>query len=179
MTDARAFIVDVEQSDGRVAVEVRASGRRHTAVLERVHQPELQAHIPIGTRERQHLRMMVDDLPVSLRPGAGRWSRFSYRVVVEHEGRQYLYRPRTGESSRLLRDGFRLGDFTIAESGEVQVSWLNDPDGVAETGNDSEHDDDRAAEPEPVDVAIGFALAAAFGAGAEFFLVALLEHPAL
>ncbi|GAA2865271.1 hypothetical protein Acy02nite_13520 [Actinoplanes cyaneus] len=161
MTDPRAFTVDVERSDGRVAVEVRAPGRRHTAVLERLHQPELQAHIPIGTRERQHLRMMVDDLPVHLRPGAGRWSRFSYRVVVEHEGRQYLYRPTTAGSSRLLRDGFRIGDFTISETGDVEVSW------------------EGSAEAEPVEVAIGYALAAAFGAGAEFFLVALLEHPAL
>ncbi|MFI1987888.1 hypothetical protein [Actinoplanes sp. NPDC020271] len=159
MTDARAYLVDVERTDGRVAVEVRAEGRRHTATVERLHQPELQAHIPIGTRDRQHLWMTVDDLPAILRPGAGRWSRFSYRVVVEHDGRQYVYRPRTAESSRLQRDGFAVGDFTIAESGKVKATL------VESAG--------------PLDAAIGYALAAAFGAGAEFFLVALLEHPAL
>ncbi|GIE55151.1 hypothetical protein BJY16_003425 [Actinoplanes octamycinicus] len=159
MTDAPPFLVDVDQSDGRVAVEVRAEGRRHSAVVERVHDLRLRPHIPIGTRERQHLRMMVDDLPVDLRPGPGRWSRHSYRVVAEHEGHQYVYRPRTSESSRLLRDGFRVGDFTVLHGGGVLAEWIGDP--------------------EPVDVAIGYALAAAFGAGAEFFLVAFLEHPAL
>ncbi|BCY06783.1 hypothetical protein [Actinoplanes sp. L3-i22] len=161
MTDARAFIVDVRRSDGVVAVEVRAGAGRHTAVVERVHDPKLQPHVPIGTRDRLHLRMMVDDLPVTLRPGAGRWSRFSYRVVAEHEGHQYVYRPRTPESSRLLRDGFPVGDFTIADTGEVRVDWA------------AEH------APGPVDAAIGFALAGAFGAGAEFFLAAFLDHPAL
>ncbi|BCJ45590.1 hypothetical protein GCM10010168_90080 [Actinoplanes ianthinogenes] len=158
MTDAPPFLVDVERSDGRVAVEVRAEGRRHSAVVERVHDPRLHPHIPIGTRERQHLRMTVDDLPVGLRPGPGRWSRHSYRVVAEHDGRQYVYRPLTAERSRLLRDGFPVGDFTVPDLG-VLADW--------------------AGTPEPVDAAIGYALAAAFGAGAEFFLVAFLEHPAL
>ncbi|WP_145830827.1 hypothetical protein [Actinoplanes teichomyceticus] len=153
MTDAR--IVDVEQSDGRVVVRVLAAGTTTVAVVERLHDPRVHPHIPIGTRERQHLRMMVDDIPVRLRPGAGRYSRHSYRVVAEHEGHAYLYRPKSPDTSRLLRDGFRLGDFTITSRGEVDADWHG--------------------EPGPVDVAVGHALAAAFGAGANFFLVSLLD----
>ncbi|GIF07260.1 hypothetical protein [Actinoplanes siamensis] len=154
MTDARPLIADVEQSEGRVAVEVRAESGRATAVVERIRDPKLHRHIPIGTRDREHLRMMVDDVPVILRPGAGRWSRRSYRVVVEHDGRQYVYRPKTSESSRLTRDGFRVGDFT-----GTNPEWHGSP--------------------EPVDAAVGYALAAAFGSGAEFLLAAFLDNPAL
>ncbi|GAA2668717.1 hypothetical protein [Actinoplanes palleronii] len=157
MTDARAALVDIEQTDGRVVIRVLASGSTTVAVVERVRDPKLHPHIPIGTRERQHLRMMLDDIPVHLDPGPGRYSRHSYRVVVEHEGHSYVYRPKTPDTSRLTRDGWRLGDFTITAKGELDADW---------------HEE---AAPEPVDVAIGYALGAAFGAGADFFLVSMLN----
>ncbi|GAA0635913.1 hypothetical protein GCM10009535_10100 [Streptomyces thermocarboxydovorans] len=79
----------------------------------------------------------------------------------DERGSRYRLVPSGEETSRLLRDGRRLAEFTSTGDGKVTVEWRPD------------------AEPEPADAAPGHALAAAFGTGAEplwrLALVAVLE----
>lgn len=153
MEDVRETPVDVEVTESRVTV--RAGG---SVVIKRIGDPPHRKHVPIGTRDRRHLSMLIDGVPAALRPGAGRYARSSYKVRVIHGDAEYLLRPRDPETSRLHRDGFRLGDFTTVD-GEVRVDWDPDPRITATA----------------TDLAVGHALAAAFGTGANFFLVMLLD----
>ncbi|MBG0563625.1 hypothetical protein [Actinoplanes aureus] len=153
MEDLQETPVDVEVTDGRVLV--RAGG---IVVIERIGDPAARKHVPIGTRDRRHLTMLVDGVPAVLRPRAGRYTRGSYKVRAIHDGAEYLLRPKDPETSRLHRDGFRLGDFKIVD-GVVRVDW----------------EPDARITAKATDLAIGYALAAAFGTGANFFLVMLLD----
>ncbi|WP_328467397.1 hypothetical protein OHA21_48905 [Actinoplanes sp. NBC_00393] len=153
MDDVQETPIDVRVTEGRVAV--RAGG---FVTIERIGDPAARKHVPIGTRDRKHLRMTIDGVPAVLRPGPGRYTRGSYKVRVVHDGAAYLLRPKDPETSRLSRDGFRLGDFQVVD-GEVRVDW----------------DPDTRITPTGADLAIGYALTAAFGAGASFFIVMLLD----
>ncbi|MFD9369833.1 hypothetical protein ACFWA6_19365 [Streptomyces sp. NPDC060020] len=115
----------------------------------------VESHVPIGTRDPDRLSMTVGGAEVALRPAKGFLTRRSYRVDVG----EYRLVPDSLDGSRLLRDGAVLGVFSSSGDGRVSVEWKGEP------GAD--------------DAAVGYALAAAFGTGAEpmwkLTLDALLE----
>lgn len=106
-------------------------------------------YVPIGTRKAGRLALTVDGEGAALAPGRGRLIRRSYRVDVRHAGRLWRLVPYSVLASRLLRDGQRLGVFTSQGDGRVTAEWQ------------------PAAKQDATDAALGYALAAAFGTGAE------------
>jgi hypothetical protein len=147
--------VEITTGDGWVAVTAGSS----PAVVERVGEVAVAKSVPIGTRAAASLRMQVDDRPVRVRPGPGRYARGSYKVVVDHDGVTYRLRPKSPDVSRLSRDNVRLGDFELKADGSVQADWFEQNRGSVI----------------PADAAVGYALAVALGTGARFFLVMLLD----
>ncbi|MFC9702318.1 hypothetical protein ACFTWD_16605 [Streptomyces sp. NPDC056943] len=103
-------------------------------------------HIPIGTRKPALLTLSIDGEPAAIRPARGRLLRRSYRVDVRTDGVRYRLVPCGYDDSRFTRDGNRLGTFLCSGDGKVIDEW----DGA----------------PTPRDLALGTALAAAFGTGA-------------
>ncbi|WP_320778758.1 hypothetical protein [Streptomyces sp. CRN 30] len=126
-------------------------------VLTRAPGAEVDEHVVIGTRDPRHLRMTVggDDTPIT--PAKGRLTRRSYRVDVTYAGTSYRLVPVSVSTSRLTRDGKRLGEFSSEGDLRVTAEW---EDGV---------------EVEPVDAAVGYALAAAFGTGGQSLWTAVVE----
>ncbi|MGW7050454.1 hypothetical protein [Streptomyces sp. NPDC054887] len=126
----------------------------------------LESHVPIGTRDRGRLTLSVDGAEESLRPAKGFLTRRSYRVEAGSaaRGHGYLLVPDSLGTSRLLRDGRLLGVFTSTGDGTVGAEWEEPTSGEG---------------IEPHDAAVGYALAGAFGTGAEpmwkLTLNALLE----
>ncbi|MEV5974627.1 hypothetical protein [Streptomyces sp. NPDC051921] len=104
-------------------------------------------HTPIGTRDAALLTLTVDGLPAGLRPAKGRLSRRSYRVDATVDGRRYRLVPCSYVESRLTRDGRPLGTLESTGDGRVDADW--------EAGADA------------LDQALGTALAAGFGTGAQ------------
>ena len=98
--------------------------------------------------------LTLDGAAVPLRPGPGRITRHSYRAEVDHAGVIYTLVPTSEVSSGLFRGEHGLGEFTTLADGEVRAEWV--------------------AVPSPEEVAIGYALAACFGSGAEHFLLAIV-----
>ncbi|MEV6377548.1 hypothetical protein [Micromonospora musae] len=156
--DQQSVLLDV--ADGRVAVTVRNAAAEHSAVVERSDDAELVAHVPIGTRNADHLRMVLDDAPVLLKPGPGRLSRRSYNVTAVHDDVTYHLRPKSPDTSRLVRNGRTIAEFKRESDTEIKVWWTKD------------------VEVSGADAAIGYALAGAFGTGARLFLASLLESSA-
>ncbi|MFG2976203.1 hypothetical protein ACGFYY_24885 [Streptomyces sp. NPDC048331] len=113
------------------------------------------SHVPIGTRDPEQLTLLVDGAAETLLPAKGFLTRRSYRVEVVSGARKcrYLLVPDSIGTSRLLRDERLLGVFSSTGDGYVSAEW----EVVGET------------EPahEPYDASVGYALAAAFGTGAE------------
>jgi hypothetical protein len=111
-----------------------------------------ESHVPIGTRDPERLTLVVGDAKETLRPAKGFLTRRSYRVeaVSGARGCGYLLVPDSLGTSRLLRDKRLLGVFTSTGDGNVTVEW--------EAGIHA---------LEPYDASVGYALAAAFGTGAE------------
>ncbi|MFB7939604.1 hypothetical protein [Streptomyces sp. NPDC056049] len=105
-------------------------------------------HTPIGTRKAGLLTLTVDGAPASIRPARGRLLRRSYRVDVRTGGRRYRLVPCSYGESRLSRDGKALGLMSSSGDGRVIDEW------------------EEGVEPTPLDLAVGTALAAAFGTGA-------------
>ena len=159
MTETMDHPVVIEVAAGRVAVTATLPGGVSTTVIERQGTTGSKKHIPIGTRDARRLAMEVDGTQVRLRPGPGRYMRGSYRVTVIHGPVTYRFRPKSPDVSRLTRDGRRLGDFELRDDGTIDVTWH----------------DGAAAEVTAADNAVGTALAAAFGTGAPFFLMLLLD----
>ncbi|MFI7357856.1 hypothetical protein ACIBTP_28530 [Streptomyces avidinii] len=140
------------------AITVRLSGQDRLEVdgeaiprvtLERDPAAEADPQIAIGTRDPAHLTLRVDGAEVGLLPAKGRLTRHSYRVDVEYDGASYRLVPDSVPSSRLTRDGTHLGDFSCDGDETVIAEWRED------------------RELRPADAAIGYALAAAFGTGAQ------------
>ncbi|MFE1271641.1 hypothetical protein [Streptomyces sp. NPDC058758] len=104
------------------------------------------AHTPIGTRRAALLTLTVDGAPAVIRPARGRLLRRSYRVDVRVGGHRYRLVPCSYGESRLSRDGRRIGTLESSGDGRVSDAW--------------------DAGPTPLDLAVGTALAAAFGTGA-------------
>ncbi|GIE36786.1 hypothetical protein Ait01nite_098310 [Actinoplanes italicus] len=157
MTELQDLPVELEVDEGRVAVTATHDGHIGTAVIERHGSATKAKHVPIGTRDAKSLTMTVDSEQVTLRPGPGRYTRGSYKVRVRHGAAKYLYRPKSPDTHRLLRDGVQLGDFEIRKDGSIDVTWH------------------EGATPTATDAAVGYALAAAFGTGAQFFIMMMLD----
>jgi hypothetical protein len=104
------------------------------------------AHTPIGTRKAALLVLTVDGEPAVIRPARGRLLRRSYRVGVRTGGARYRLVPHGYDESRFTRDGRRIGTLLSSGDGRVVDTW--EPGAT------------------PRDIALGTALAAAFGTGA-------------
>ncbi|MFF7204163.1 MULTISPECIES: hypothetical protein [unclassified Streptomyces] len=117
--------------------------------LNRAPDSEKDDHIAIGTRDPEQLTLRIDGTPAKLTPSRGRLTRRSYAVDVDHAGTSYRLVPDSVPSSRLVRDGRHIGDFSSDGDGHVIAEWRED------------------AEIVPLDAALGYTLAAAFGTGAQ------------
>ncbi|GGT69561.1 hypothetical protein [Streptomyces lateritius] len=102
--------------------------------------------VPIGTRRPAQLTLTVDGAPARIRPARGRLLRRSYRVDARVQGTRYRLMPYAYDRSRLTRDGRRIGALSSTGNGRVDADW--------------------AVGASPRDIAVGTALAAAFGTGA-------------
>ncbi|MEU2390877.1 hypothetical protein [Streptomyces sp. NPDC007369] len=143
--------VELDHAAGRLVVDGDAIPR---VDVRRAAAAPVDAQVPIGTRAPEALALAVGGTPVALRPAKGFLTRRSYRVDAGEGGAGYAHRlvPVSLGTSRLLHDGVPLGEFTSTGDGQVTAEWR-----AAGTG----------ARPEAYDAAVGYALAAAFGTGAE------------
>ncbi len=138
--------------------EVTVSGERVPRVeLWRAEGTEGEDHIPVGTRDGARLTLTVDGEDAVIDPAKGRLTRRSYRVDVRYAERSWRLVPDSIPGSRLVRAGAYLGDFSSDGDGKVLVEWRED------------------AEPEALDAALGYALAAAFGTGAQPLWMTAIE----
>lgn len=138
--------VRLDMKAGEVTVEGESVPRIE---LLRAKETEAEDHIPIGTRDASRLTLTVDGEEAVIDPAKGRLTRRSYRVDVRHAGHTWRLVPDSIPGSRLLRDEEHIGDFSSDGDGHVIAEWRED------------------AEPEALDTALGHALAAAFGTGAQ------------
>ncbi|MFD9796143.1 hypothetical protein ACFWXK_34890 [Streptomyces sp. NPDC059070] len=114
-------------------------------------------HTPVGTRDAARLALTVDGGAAGLTLPKGRLSRRSYRVDVRCDGGAYRLIPDSLATSRLLRDGRRLGSLTCDGDGRVTADWR------------------EGAKVLPLDVSLGYALAAGFGTGAQPMWVTAID----
>jgi hypothetical protein len=141
------ILVELTGEHGEILV---VSGERiPRVVLTRAPGAEADDHIVIGTRDPRRLTLTVDGQDATIAPGKGKLRRRSYRVDVRCAGTSYRLVPDSIPSSRLTRNGKHIGDFSSDGDRRVLAEWR---DGAA---------------VEPLDAAIGYALAAAFGTGGQ------------
>ncbi|CAL9610051.1 hypothetical protein [Streptomyces griseomycini] len=157
------------------AIEVRLDGDRGSVAVEGGDLPHAlvvrsrgaapNRYAPIGTRDRGHLTLTLDDRRARIVPARAWLPRRSYRVDVMLPDTRYRLVPCSATASRLLRDRQCIGEFTSRGDGSVTAAW-------------GEH-----AEPVAQDAAVGYLLAAAFGTGSRTMtdvfldaLDALLPH---
>ncbi|MFE0810022.1 hypothetical protein ACFW4M_07150 [Streptomyces sp. NPDC058794] len=138
--------VRLDTGRGEVTVEGDAVPR---VELYREEGTETDDHTPVGTRDGDRLTLTVGGEPAVISPAKGRLTRRSFAVDVRHAGRTWRLVPDSIPGSRLLRGQDHLGDFSSDGDGRVLAEWRED------------------AEPEALDAALGYALAAAFGTGAQ------------
>jgi hypothetical protein len=138
---------------------VEVAGDGFPAVhLRRSETAELSAYVPIGTRDPAHLTLTVDGAPATLALGRGRFTRGSFRVDAHVEGDHYRFHPSDEHGSRLSRDGQGLGELMLEpETVELMAVWR------------------PGSDVRPRDAAVGYALATAFGTGAESTLTMLIH----
>jgi hypothetical protein len=119
---------------------------------------EISPYVPIGTRDPAQLTLTVAGAPAELAPGRGRFTRGSYRVDARVGGVHYRFRPSDEDGSSLTRDGEGLGVLMLEpETIELMAAWT------------------PGADVRPQDAALGYALATAFGTGAESTLTMLVH----
>ncbi|MER7111581.1 hypothetical protein [Streptomyces sp. NPDC000229] len=133
---------------GAGTLDVTGPGLPHVRLV-RATGTEPDPHIPIGTRDPALLTLTVDGRPAGIAPAKGRLSRRSYRVDARVGTARYRLVPCGYGESRLLRNGRRLGELQSTGDGHVTTDW------------------DENAKVAAQDVAVGTALAAAFGTGAQ------------
>lgn len=127
-------------------------------VLQRAGGAPMNRRVPIGTRRAEELNLFIDGDPAELAPSPGRLTRGSYRVDVAVGETRYQLTPSSTSSSSLRRDAQELGDLWLdLEPGEPSAIWRQDHP------------------VQPQDVALGYALAVAFGTGAERALLVLMQ----
>lgn len=141
-----AITVRLDTGPGEVTVEGAAVPRIE---LYREEGTETDDHTPVGTRDGDRLTLTVDGEEASIVPAKGRLTRRSYAVDVRHADRTWRLVPDSIPGSRLLRGEVHVGDFSSDGDGHVLAEW---------------HEE---AEPEALEAALGYALAAAFGTGAQ------------
>lgn len=141
-----AITVRLDTQQGEVTVEGDSVPR---VVLRRTAGTDAADHIPVGTRDGALLTLTVDGEEAAVAPAKGRLTRHSYRVDVHHAGHAWRLVPDSIPGSRLLRDERHVGDFSSGGDGQVLAEWRED------------------AEPDATDAALGYALTAAFGTGAQ------------
>ncbi|WP_433604888.1 hypothetical protein [Prescottella agglutinans] len=109
-----------------------------------------------------------------MRPAIGRFSRRSYRVDVTGHGHSWLFTPATATAHRLVQ-GSRytgnneIGMFTATEN-EVTVEWSQEVRFAGAVAG--------KVDSTPLDCALGYLLAAAFGTGAQLMLAAVVAGAA-
>lgn len=142
-----AVTVALDHEAGRLVVD---GDRIPRAKVRRAEGTTVAPQVPIGTRDPDRLSMEVGGTAVPLRPAKGFLTRRSYRVDIGGGDSGYRYRlvPVSLGSSRLLRGGVPLGVFSSTGDGKVSVEW-------------------KGGQPEEYDASVGYALAAAFGTGAD------------
>ncbi len=118
---------------------------------------EVDEHVPVGTRDGRRLALTVDGRGRPGLPGRGRLTRRSFRVDITHAGVRYRLVPDSMTGSRLLRGSERIGELSSDGDGVVVAQWA------------------AGAGVRPVEAAIGYALAAAFGTGALPMWMLLLD----
>ncbi|MFJ3922028.1 hypothetical protein [Streptomyces sp. NPDC090022] len=153
--DTRFGAISVRQN-GQDSLLVEGEGIPRVT-LDRDPGSQADPQTAIGTRDPAHLTMRIDGERVELTPGQGRLSRHSYRVDVVYDGAHYRLVPDSVPSSRLTRDGVHLGDFSSDGDELVIAEWRDGP------------------ELRPVDASIGYALASAFGTGAQPMWMMLVD----
>jgi hypothetical protein len=138
---------------------VEVAGDGFPAVhLRRSETAEVSPYVPIGTRDPAHLTLTVDGTAAALTLGRGRYTRGSFRVDAHLDGVHYRFHPSDDDGSGLSRDGLRLGELMLEpETVELMAVWS------------------PGADVRPRDAAIGYALATAFGTGAESTLTMLVN----
>ncbi len=138
---------------------VEVAGEGFPAVhLRRSEAAEVSRYVPIGTRDPAHLTLTVAGTQATLSPGRGRFTRGSFRVDATVDDVHYRFHPSDEDGSRLSRDGQRLGDLMLEpETIELMAVWA------------------PGAAVYPRDAALGYALATAFGTGAESTLTMLVN----
>lgn len=129
------------------AVTVSGDGLRRVELRRTGGEPD--AHTPVGTRAADRPALTVDGEPAGLDPAGGRLTRRSYRVDAVCGAVRYRLVPDSPAGSRLLREGRRLGTLQCDGDGRVDAEWR------------------EGAKVPPLDVSVGYALAAAFGTGAQ------------
>ncbi|MFD6229446.1 hypothetical protein ACFWFZ_21630 [Streptomyces sp. NPDC060232] len=135
--------VTVELDHGAGTLVVDGDGVPRVEVR-RVGDAAAESHVPIGTRDPERLVMEIAGTGVELRPAKGFLTRRSYRVGVG----EHRFVPVSLDGSRLSRGGVALAVFVSTGDGRVTAQWQD-------------------GRPEAYDAAVGYALAAAFGTGAE------------
>ncbi|MGW7201047.1 hypothetical protein [Streptomyces chryseus] len=159
--EGRSGPVSVTLDAGRGRVEVSGPGVPDAVLLrndEGVPEDRRTDEVtPVGTRSASRLSLTVGGTAAVLAPAPGRLSRRSYRVDATVGAVAYRLVPHTLAESRLLRDGTRLAVFQADGDAQVLAEWS------------------EGVEPGPVDISVGYALAAAFGTGAQHFLAAVVE----
>ncbi|MFJ7059890.1 hypothetical protein ACIQVA_19585 [Streptomyces microflavus] len=141
--------VAVELSGERGEMLTVSGERIPRTTLTRAPGAEVDDHIAIGTRDPRHLTLSVDGDEATIVPGKGRLRRRSYRVDVRCAGVSYRLVPDSIPGSRLIRDGKHIGDFSSDGDRKVIAEWR------------------EGAAVEPLDAAVGYTLAAAFGTGGQ------------
>ncbi len=126
--------------------------------LRRSETAEVSTYVPIGTRDPAHLTLTVDGTPAVLSPGRGRFTRGSFRVDAHVGELRYRLHPSDEDGSIFSRDGQWLGVLMLEpETVELMAVWS------------------PGADVRPQDAALGYALATAFGTGAESTLMMLVN----
>ena len=142
--------------DGQHRITV-AGEQIPTVVLTRDPASEPDPLTAIGTRDPAALTLTVDGTPARITPGKGKLRRQTYRVDVHHAHTHYRLQPDSVPSSRLTRNGTRLGDFSSDGDETVIAEWQAD------------------ATPTATDAALGYTLAAAFGTGGQPMWMMLVD----
>ncbi|MFI6644301.1 hypothetical protein [Streptomyces sp. NPDC050504] len=106
-------------------------------------------HVPVGTRDASRLTLTVDGERARLTAAKGRLTRRSYRVTVAHGGTKYRLTPSGWAESTLTGGRRKLASCMYSGEGPTTVEWLTD------------------TPPTPEEAALAYALATAFGTGAQ------------
>lgn len=145
-----------------------------TASINRTSGEPMRSDVPIGTRDGGQLRLTLDGKEFDVQPSLGRFSRRSYRVVVTGHGHSWLFTPASPSAHRLVQGSRYIGHNEIGmltmDEDEVTVEWSQE---IRVAGVVA-----RKVDSTPLDCTPGYLLAAAFGAGAQLMLAAIVTGAA-